>query len=156
MTLARQDKQMPSDRAVERIGAIEAVVKATSPIIGKSASRLQLFDQYGVNPVELSRSGKRMVERIGDTALESGDVLLLQGSLAILPDRIVALGLLPLAERELRSGSVRRDILPVVILGVAMGLTAFGLVPLAIAFFGAALAMILTGAISAEAAYEAI
>jgi di/tricarboxylate transporter len=43
-----------------------------------------------------------------------------------------------------------------VILGVAMGLTAAGLVPVAIAFFGAALMMILTGAISAEAAYDAI
>lgn len=97
-----------------------------------------------------------MTERIGDTSLEPGDVLLLQGSLDILPDRIMSLGLLPLAERELRLGSVRRDVLPVVILAAAMGLTAFGLVPVAIAFFGAALAMILTGAISAEGAYEAI
>jgi di/tricarboxylate transporter len=52
--------------------------------------------------------------------------------------------------------SVRRYFLPVVILAIAMGLTAFGLVPVAIAFFGAALVMILTGAISAEAAYDAI
>lgn len=156
LTLARQDKPQSTENKAERIGVIEAVVKATSPIIGKSAARLQLFDEEGINLVALSRSGKRMTERLGEAALEPGDVLLLQGSLSILPDRIVALGLLPLAERELRLGSVRRDILPVAILAAAMGLTALGLVPVAIAFFGAALAMILTGAISAEAAYEAI
>jgi di/tricarboxylate transporter len=156
LTLARQDKQKPAERGAERIGVIEAVVKGTSPIIGQSATRLHLFDEQGINLVALSRSGKRTTERIGDTAPEPGDVLLLQGLLAILPDRILALGLLPLAERELRLGSVRRDVLPVVILAAAMGLTAFGLVPVAIAFFGAALAMVLTGAISPEAAYEAI
>ena len=156
LTLARQDKQKSAERSAERIGVIEAVVKGNSPIIGQSATRLHLFDEQGINLVALSRSGRRMTERIGDITLAPGDVLLLQGSLAVLPDRIVALGLLPLAERELRLGSVRRDFLPVIILAAAMGLTAFGLVPVAIAFFGAALAMILTGAISAEAAYEAI
>ncbi len=156
LILARQDNPKPKDSVAERIGMIEAVVRAASPIIGQSARRLHLFDDQGVNLVALSRSGKRMTERIGDTSLEPGDVLLLQGSLDILPDRIMSLGLLPLAERELRLGSVRRDVLPVVILAAAMGLTAFGLVPVAIAFFGAALAMILTGAISAEGAYEAI
>jgi di/tricarboxylate transporter len=156
LTLARQDKQKSVERGTERIGVIEAVVKGNSPIIGQSATRLHLFDEQGINLVALSRSGRRMTERIGDITLAPGDVLLLQGSLAVLPDRIVALGLLPLAERELRLGSVRRDFLPVIILAATMGLTAFGLLPVAIAFFGAALAMILTGAISAEAAYEAI
>ena len=156
LTLARQDKQKPVDRGTERFGVIEAVVKSTSPIIGQSAAGLYLFDNQEINLVALSRSGQRMTERIGDTRLEPGDVLLIQGALTVLPGRIVALGLLPLAERELRLGSVRRDFLPVIIPAAAMGLTAFGLVPVAIAFFGAALAMILTGAISPEAAYEAI
>lgn len=156
LSLTRQDRQVSGDGPAVRIGVIEAVVKGISPLIGKSAARLHLFDEHGINLVALSRSGKRMTERLGDTALEPGDVLLLQGPLGILPDRVMALGLLPLAERELRLGSVRRDILPLVILAAAMGLTAFGVVPVAIAFFGAALLMLLTGAISPEAAYEAI
>ncbi len=156
LTLARQDKQTPGDHATERIGIVEAVVKSTSPIIGKSARSLALFDEQAINLVALSRSGRRVAERVGETRLEPGDVLLLQGPLEILPHQIAALGLLPLAERELRFGSVRRDVLPVAILAVAMGLTAIGLVPVALAFSGAALAMILTGAISPEAAYEAV
>lgn len=153
LTLARQDKQTPG---TERIGIVEAVVKSNSPILGKSATSLALFDQQAINLVAISRSGKRVAERVGETRLEPGDVLLLQGPLEILPHRIAALGLLPLAERELRFGSVRRDVLPVAILAVAMGLTAIGLVPVALAFSGAAFAMILTGAISPEAAYEAV
>ncbi|HLP66165.1 MAG TPA: SLC13 family permease [Rhizobium sp.] len=153
LVLARQDKQTPGS---ERIAIVEAVVKSTSPILGKSATSLALFDEQAINLVAISRSGRRVAERVGETALEPGDVLLLQGPLEILPDRIAALGLLPLAERELRFGSVRRDLLPVAILAVAMGLTAIGLVPVALAFSGAALAMILTGAISPEAAYEAV
>jgi di/tricarboxylate transporter len=156
LTLARQDKQKPAEGTGERISVIEAVVKSTSPIIGQSAKRLHLFQEQDINLVALSRSGQRMTERIGDTLLEAGDVLLLQGATAVLPDRVVALGLLPLAERDLLLGSIRRDFLPIVILGVAMALTASGLVPVAIAFFGAALAMILTGAIGVEAAYDAI
>lgn len=83
---------------------------------------LQLFDEQGIDLVALSRSGKRIADRIGDTAIEAGDVLLLQWPLGILPDRLLALGL----------------------------------VPVAIAFCGAALTMILIGAASAEAAYSAI
>jgi di/tricarboxylate transporter len=156
LTLARQDRQESAERSTERNGVIEAVVKVTSPIIGQSASGLHLFDDQDINLVALSRSGRRMTERLGETTFEPGDVLLLQGTLAVLPDRIVALGLLPLAERELRIGAARRDFLPIAILAIAMGSTAFGLVPVALAFAGAALAMILTGAISPEAAYDAI
>ncbi|MCV2446988.1 SLC13 family permease [Paracoccus sp. DMF] len=156
LLLARQDVPSPPDTPEARIGVIEAVVKTASPLVGQSAARLQLFDQHGVNLLALSRAGKRMTERLSETMLDAGDVLLVQGPLDLLPGRMQALGLLPLAERELRFGSVRRDLLPVAILAAAMALTAVGLVPVAIAFFGAALAMILTGAISAEAAYEAI
>lgn len=155
LTLARQETDMTEGPAA-KIGVIEAVINTASPIVGHSAARLHLFDQQGVNIVAIARAGHRMTERLAETVLQAGDVLLLQGPLEILPERIRALGLLPLAERELRLGSVRRDVLPVAILIVAMGLTALGLVPVAIAFFGAALAMILSGAISPEAAYEAI
>ncbi len=156
LILARQNRPSRSDTPEGKIGVIEAVMKGNSVLIGQSVAQARLFDQHGVNLIALSRSGQRMTDRLAQTVLAPGDVMLLQGPIAQLADRMQALGLLPLAERELRLGSVRRDILPVVILAVAMGATAFGLVPVAIAFSGAALAMILSGAISLEAAYDAI
>lgn len=156
LVLARQDEQPQADVPAGKIGVIEAVMKVDSALIGQTVKRVHLFDEHGVNLIAISRSGQRMTDRLSETVLAPGDVMLLQGPLESLGERMQALGLLPLAEREMRLGSVRRDILPVLILAVAMGATAFGLVPVAIAFFGAALAMILTGAISPEAAYEAI
>ncbi len=153
LTLARLENM---EGTKEKTGVIEAVVQTNSPVIGRSAARLRLFDQHGVNIVAIARAGSQMTERLGQTALKAGDVVLLQGPLDVLPETITTLGMLPLAERELRIGSVRRDVLPVIILAVAMGLTAFGIVPVAIAFFGAALAMIVTGGISPETAYDAI
>ncbi|WP_232831707.1 SLC13 family permease [Pseudogemmobacter bohemicus] len=154
--LARQDEPARGDAPAGKIGVIEAVMKVDSALIGQTVKRVHLFDEHGVNLIAISRSGQRMTARLSETVLAPGDVMLLQGPLESLGERMQALGLLPLAEREMRLGSVRRDILPVLILAVAMGATAFGLVPVAIAFFGAALAMILTGAISPEAAYQAI
>ena len=153
LSLAGQDKV---EELAVKTAVIEAVVQTSAPVIGKSAGAMRLFERHGVNLVAIARAGHRMTERLAQARLQPGDVVLLQGPLDVLPETITTLGLLPLAERELRIGSVRRDVLPVIILAVAMGLTAFGYVPVAVAFFGAALAMMLTGAISPEAAYEAI
>lgn len=137
-------------------GVIEAVVNTTSVLIGQSVGSMQLFDQQGVSLLAVSRAGHRMTERLAKTRLQAGDVLLMQGPVEILPERITVLGLLPLAERSLRLGSVRKEIIPLLILAIAMGLTAAGLVPVAVAFFSAAVMMILTGAIAAEDAYQVI
>lgn len=156
LVLARQDEPAYADLPAGKIGVIEAVMKVDSSLIGQTVKRVGLFDAHGVNLIAISRSGQKMTERLSETVLAPGDVMLLQGPLESLSERMQALGLLPLAGREMRLGSVRRDIVPLLILAVAMGATALGLVPVSIAFSGAALAMILTGAISLEAAYGAI
>ena len=81
---------------------------------------------------------------------------MLKGNLAQLPERLKELGCLPLAEREIRLGNVRRGIIPVAVLGGAMGLTAVGVLPVAIAFFTAATLMVLLGALSLREAYNAV
>jgi di/tricarboxylate transporter len=138
------------------VGSIEAVVGPRSFLVGQSVGRLALYDSYGVNLLAVSRSGQRFTERLRDITLHGGDVLLLKGNLAQLPERLKELGCLPLAKRELRLGSVRSSLLPIAILGLAMGFTAVGLVPVAVAFFTAAAAMVLTGALSLREAYDAI
>jgi di/tricarboxylate transporter len=64
------------------------------------------------------------------------------------------LGCLPLAERTIHLGSVRRGLIPVAILGGAMALAALGLVNTPVAFFSAAVLVILAGALPIRAAYE--
>jgi di/tricarboxylate transporter len=82
--------------------------------------------------------------------------VMLQGGERTLPGVLQTLGLLPLAERELRLGGFRRMIAPSAILATAMVLVAFRVAPVAVAFFGAALAMVLIGALRMREAYQAL
>ena len=138
------------------IGVIEAVVTRDSVLAGEAAGRMALHERYGVNLIAVSRSGVRFSKRLRDIVLSPGDVIVLQGPLEALPERLRDLGCLPLAERSLRLGNARRGLIPIVILAGAMALTAAGLVPVAIAFFGAAALILLSGALPAREAYANI
>ena len=134
-------------------GVIEAVIGTDSPLIGRTAGRLGLHERFGVNLIAVSRQGERLASRLGEIMLEAGDVIVLQGPLDLLFERLSELGCLPLAERELRLGNARKGLLPIVILGVAMLATALGYVPVAVAFFAAAGLTILSGALPVREAY---
>jgi di/tricarboxylate transporter len=136
------------------IGVIEAVVGRDSPLAGEAAGRFGLHERHGVNLLAISRQGKRFTERLRDITLCPGDVIVLQGPLDILPERLRDLGCLPLAERSLRLGSVRQGLVPLAILGVAIASTAAGLVPVAVAFFAAAGLIMLSGALPPREAYK--
>ncbi|RIA36624.1 di/tricarboxylate transporter [Hephaestia caeni] len=150
----RDKKKKKDEKKGSEIGVIEAVINTESPLIGQSAGRLRLQERYGVNLIAVSRRGERLVKSLGNTVLRAGDVVVLQGALDELPEKLRDLGALPLAERPLRLGSKRKGLLAVVILGVAMAATAGGLVPVAVAFFAAAGLVIATGALPVREAYE--
>jgi di/tricarboxylate transporter len=138
------------------IRSIEAVIGLNSPLIGLSAQGSDLFETYRVNLLAVSRTGQRLTDRLGTIELQMGDVVVLQGNFAQLPERLRALDCLPLAERELFLGRPRAALLPIAILAGTMGLTAFGVVPVAIAFFGAAVLMVLTRAIALRQVYQIV
>ena len=140
----------------DEVGVIEAVVNRGSALIGQTAGRLALQARYGVNLVAISRQGERLSRRLADITLDAGDVIVLQGSLQQLPDRLRELGCLPLAERQMRLGTARRRWLAILILGGAMVATAVQLLPVAVAFFAAAALVIITGALPVREAYEHI
>ena len=148
----RPEKQEPDDE----VGAIEAVIGEHSQLLGLTAQRLALFERFDINLLAVSRTGRRMTERLGDITLRFGDVIVLQGNVRRLPEVLLELGCLPLAARTIRLGSVRRGLIPALILAVAMLATAFGVVPVAIAFFAAAVAMVLSRSLPLREAYEAV
>ena len=156
LKLSRQDTPPVTGEGHDDVGVIEAILAPDGPLAGQSAQRAALFHRHGVNLIAVSRSGQRFTERLRDISLRPGDVLVLQGALGPLPETLRDLRLLPLAKRTLRLGSVRRGVLAVSILAVAMGATALGLVPVTVAFAGAALAMVLSGALPVREAYDAV
>ena len=136
--------------------AIEAVIGESSPLIGWTAQRLALYDRFNVNLLAVSRRGERLDRRLGEIELRLGDVILLQGSATALPALLRELGCLPLAERSILLGHARRGLVPVVILALAMGATALGVLPVPVAFFAAAVAMVLFKVIPVREVYQAI
>lgn len=134
------------------VGSVEAIVGAGSRLIGKSAKDLYLFDA-GLTLLAVSRSDQRFVERLGEIKIQIGDVLVLQGNMNNLPDHLREWGCLPLIQRDVRLGTVRNGLVPLGILAGAMVLTAFGAIPIAAAFFGAALLVVIFGGVPMRDAY---
>ncbi|QDZ06558.1 SLC13 family permease [Sphingomonas panacisoli] len=154
--LAGEEREVPEDRKGEEIGVIEAVIGTNSALIGRTAGNLRLQERFGINLIAVSRGGERLTHSLGGTVLRAGDVIVLQGPLTLLPERLPELGALPLAERTLRLGNSRKGLLPVAILAVAMIATATGYVPVAVAFFAAAALIIASGALPLAEAYGAV
>ncbi|WP_066782122.1 SLC13 family permease [Sphingomonas sp. CCH5-D11] len=156
LMLEGEHRELTGEEEGDEIGVIEGVIGANSMLVGQTAERLRMQSRYGVNLIALSRAGERLARRLGQTKLAAGDVIVLQGSLARIPDRLQDLGVLPLAERTLRLGSSGRSWLPLIVLAAAMTATALELVPVAVAFFAAAGIVVATGALPTREAYQAI
>jgi len=154
LALEGEHRDAPEGSEKDETGVIEAVVSANSVLVGRTAGQLLLQQRFGVNLIAVSRAGERLTKRLGETALNAGDVIVLQGPLGLLPERLRDLGALPLAERSLRLGNSNRGWLAIVILAVAMMATASGYVPVAVAFFAAAGLVMATGALPVREAYD--
>lgn len=157
--IVSEGKLQLSDRTPEKDGAkdvsaVEAIVGEHSRLIGVSAKDLSLFENTGVNLLAVSRRDKRFVERLGEIKIRNGDVLVLQGNLQRLPDMLREWGCLPLVERDVKLGSARNGLVPVLILIATMGATAFGGVPVATAFFAGAFLMVISGALPLRGIYS--
>ncbi|MGC1302253.1 MAG: SLC13 family permease [Caulobacteraceae bacterium] len=153
---ARAGKPVPKDQPSEEMRSIEAVVQADSVLVGRSARRLHLQQQYGVNLLAVGRSGTRITQRLRDISLRPGDMLILQAGERALPSALQTLGVLPLVERDVHLGGARRSYSPTIVLAVAMILVALNLVPVAVAFFGAAVLVVALGGLSMREAYASL
>ncbi len=152
----RDHAEIETDGAHEELRSVEAVVQPGSTLIGESARRAALQDRYGVKLLGVGRAGERITERLRDVRMRAGDVLILQAGEAALPGILEQLELLPLAERAVSLGGSRRRLVPVAILALAIVLIATKTVPVAPAFFGAAVLMVVCGSLSMREAYGSL
>jgi di/tricarboxylate transporter len=135
------------------IGSVEAIVGPNSDLIGATAREFALFERTGINLLAVNRRDKRLSERLGQIRLQPGDVVLIQGVRAELGEKLRSLDLLPLAERKLQLGNIRSRLTPLIILAAAMAATAVGIVPVPVAFFAAALLIVISGALPLRELY---
>jgi di/tricarboxylate transporter len=156
LKLGRDDKTPESEDPTDEIGVIEAVIRENSMMAGRSARDVEMFQRFQINLIAVSRAGERIAERLREVKLRAGDLVVLRGNQTRMPEALRELGLLPLVERTLALGSARRRWLTVAILAATVLLLAFNVVPVAVAFFGAAVSMVLFGAIPIREAYDSV
>ncbi len=156
LKLIREDRPIAMDNPAEEIAVVEAVIGRNSPLQGQSVKQSDLYGKHGINLLGVSRSGYELTQHLRTAKLAPGDIVLLQGAEQSLPTALQALDLLPLAEREVRLGSTKKRFLPAAVLAIAMVLVGIGLVPVAVAFFGAAVAIVALGGLKMREAYAAL
>ncbi|MFC7476387.1 SLC13 family permease [Dankookia sp. GCM10030260] len=135
---------------------VEGVITAESPLVGATPTGAALAARFGVSLLAVSRRGERVRDRLKQLVLRRGDVAILKGEAARLPDTMAALRILPLGERGIELGRSRRSWLPAVVLGLAMLAVATHAVPVTVAFFAAAVAMLLLRTLTPQEAYQAV
>jgi di/tricarboxylate transporter len=146
----------PGDRREEDLAVVEAVVTPNSTMIGSTVEQLALRERYGLNLLALSRSGRRIAQRLRRVRFQDGDLLVLQGRAERINDKLAALGCLPLAERNVPLGRTRNLYLPALVLGMAIVLVTTDVVSVPVGFFGAAVAMLVLQLLTLREAYDAV
>jgi di/tricarboxylate transporter len=155
-TASSRKSKKEVDTPADDLGVMEAVVTQDSVLAGSNAQQSKLYHKHHVTLLAVSRAGARIRTQLRSVRLRPGDVVVLRGNLTEMPEALGELGLLPLAERTVSLGSTRRSIMPILVLAVAMLLVALGYLPIAIAFFGTAVVLLLIRSITLKEAYAAV
>jgi di/tricarboxylate transporter len=134
----------------------EAIIGPDSVLIGQSAGDMGLHARFGVNMIAISRAGERFSQRLRDIRLRAGDIVVIQGDEKLLPEKLMELGLLPLADRLVSLGSTRKALMTVTIVLAAVTVLAAGLAPVPLTFFAAAVLLIALRCLPLREAYSSI
>jgi Di- and tricarboxylate transporters len=156
LKFVRADHPVARSSPTEEIQVIEAVIGGDSLLADHSLRSIDLYGQYGVNLLGVSRSGYELKRELDRAPLHAGDIIMLQGGEAKLAEAMQALDLLPLAERKIRLGWGPRAFMPALVLAIAMTLVGLQVLPVAVAFFGAAVIIVALGGLSMREAYGAL
>jgi di/tricarboxylate transporter len=135
---------------------VEGVVTAQSPLVGRTLAAARLEQRFAIGVLAVSRAGQRIGQRLASVRLRAGDVMVLRSASAQMPERLGELHILPLAERALSLGRNDRSVVPALVLAAAMVLVAAHVLPVAIAFFGAAVVLLLLRVMTMHEAYGAV
>ncbi len=148
---AGKEKSRPDEVVIQ-----ELVVMPNAPLTNRSATDIQLRTRYGINLLAISHQGRRTIKRLRTARMQAGDVLLMQGSPEALSGFATEFGCLPLATRDIRVPKKGQALKATLIMAIAVAATAFGLLPVAVAFAAGALAFVAMGVVPLRSIYTAV
>ncbi|MDP5348349.1 MAG: SLC13 family permease, partial [Paracoccaceae bacterium] len=152
----KDDKDEDENRREDEILLRELAVLPGSSVVGRSASDMHLRSRYGLNLLAVAREGRRPRARLRTLKLKSGDLLLMQGPGDVLSDFANETGCVPLGERDLRIPDARMAVLSTAIMGGAIALVTFGILPAAAAFALGVLVSMVVRTVPPREVYTAI
>jgi di/tricarboxylate transporter len=153
---AAADKRGEASGGGDEVALAELAVLPASALVGRSASDIRLRTRHGLNLLALSRQGHRSIARLRTARVRAGDVLLMQGPPDTLLEFASVWGLVPLAERPLHIPDRRQALAAGLIMALAVGAAAAGLLPAPIAFAAGVLASMALRTVPPRAVYAAI
>lgn len=154
--LEADKKTSTKDLGSEEIAIREAIIGTGSRIRGRTPASIRLRARYGVNLLAIARHGHKIKQRLSQTTLQTGDVLLLQGGGSRIQDLMSEFDILPLAERALKIGRPKHLLFATAVFVFAVATVLANLLPVHIAFLSASVALALTNVINKEEIYQAV
>lgn len=135
---------------------VEAVITPNSRLIGKTIKSISFRNSFGATVLAIRHRGKIMHEKLANTVLLAGDVLLIEVKRDWLPQLRKNTAFILISEVTLTKMKKSKIIISILILSVVVLAAAFNLMPIVgTAIIGSVL-LILTGCVSLEEAYKAV
>jgi len=150
-TATSEDEEKP---ASSEILVQEMVAMPSAVLIGRSARDMELRTRFGINLLAISRRGRRTIKRLRSTAIQPGDVLLMQGSPEALSGFAIEFGCAPLAARDIRVPKKGQALQAALIMVAAVAAAALGLAPVAVSFATGVLVLMALRIISLRSVYQ--
>lgn len=149
-----------AERVILELGVVEVLLTPQSRLIGRTVREAGVRERFGVNVVAVRRRGKTVDLPVSSIRLDFGDSLLVVGSWERIEElRRDRRNLIVASEARTepsRLPGAARAPWALAVLAAMLGLMIFSSVPLVWSAIGAALAMILGGAVDAGSVYRVV
>jgi di/tricarboxylate transporter len=153
--IVEQELQL-DDLEPRDIELIEAALAPNSRLIGHSLREVQFRERYGFSAMAISREGEVITQRLGNIPLRAGDMLLLQGPHYRIDELQEGRDFLVMVPVEHEQYRLKKAPIAVGAMLLAIGLTIFAGMDIALAMVIAAMVMILSGCLTIEEAYDSV
>ena len=154
------DSERQPERLILELGVVEVLLTPQSRLIGRTVRESGVRERFGVNVVAVRRRGRALDRPVSTIRLDFGDSLLVVGSWERIESlrrdrRNLIVASEARAEPDRLPGAARAP-WALAVLAVMLGLMVFSDVPLVFSAVGAALAMILGGAVEVASVYRVV
>lgn len=140
----------------EDITVIEAVVTPGTRLEGRSWQLARIRSTLQLNLLAIARSGQSIKNRLNHVNFRVGDVLLIQGNAEDLNEKVVNLGLVPIAERAINLGFKRSTLITVMLFVLGIFVSSMQWIEVPIAFTLVMVLMIMLNIIPMRRVYRSI